>query len=194
MGLYVQGGKMVIRDGKVGTAQACCCPCAGSCNEENPCPDGCYCCGGQCQSQPCTSVVCLCQRVPIWNVTFYQEYDNVGDAASGAYEQYLLQYAAIEYAQQNGFECVDGTNFTFRFDEDTGKWFAAAYPLLASCCGAVNGDVCERSEVWENPLCQETNDPCNTNDQWTIEGPNNFCSRCVPNATCATADCTNPLP
>ena len=38
-------GKVVMRDDKVGTEQACCCnKCSGPCDEENPCPEGC-CCG-----------------------------------------------------------------------------------------------------------------------------------------------------
>ena len=37
-----------------------CCPppCSGSCDEENPCPEGCYCCDGQCQGEPCGGTCC----------------------------------------------------------------------------------------------------------------------------------------
>jgi hypothetical protein len=28
-------------------------PCSGSCDAENPCPEGCHCCGGECQDEPC---------------------------------------------------------------------------------------------------------------------------------------------
>lgn len=42
---------------KLATSDACCCspppPCSGPCDEENPCPEGCYCCDGQCQPEPC---------------------------------------------------------------------------------------------------------------------------------------------
>jgi hypothetical protein len=33
--------------------------CCGPCDEENPCPEGCYCCDGVCQSEPCEGVCCL---------------------------------------------------------------------------------------------------------------------------------------
>jgi len=42
--ITLQNGAIVLRDGKVGTEQACCCPkCSGPCDEENPCPEGCVC-------------------------------------------------------------------------------------------------------------------------------------------------------
>jgi len=49
MALTVQDGKLVFRDGAIGTEQACCCAkCTGPCDEENPCPEGCICCNGEC--------------------------------------------------------------------------------------------------------------------------------------------------
>jgi hypothetical protein len=47
--ITVQDGKLVLRDGVIGTEQACCCKkCEGPCDEENPCPEGCICCNGEC--------------------------------------------------------------------------------------------------------------------------------------------------
>lgn len=37
--------------------------CSGPCDEENPCPEGCYCCDGQCQSGPCDPKGACCERV-----------------------------------------------------------------------------------------------------------------------------------
>lgn len=53
MSLTVQNGSLVLRNGALGTGQACCCgeddqPCSGPCDEENPCPEGCICCNGEC--------------------------------------------------------------------------------------------------------------------------------------------------
>jgi hypothetical protein len=49
MALINQGGKLLLRDGKLGTGQACCCnKCSGPCDGENPCPPGCVCVDGQC--------------------------------------------------------------------------------------------------------------------------------------------------
>jgi len=47
--LTVQDGKLLLRDGKLGTEQACCCKkCEGPCDDENPCPEGCECVDGEC--------------------------------------------------------------------------------------------------------------------------------------------------
>jgi hypothetical protein len=52
--ITLQDGKIVIREGKVGTEQECCCEkCAGPCDEENPCPAGCSCVDGECVQIPC---------------------------------------------------------------------------------------------------------------------------------------------
>jgi hypothetical protein len=39
-------GQWLIVDGQLATDENCCCdpPCSGSCDEENPCPEGCECC------------------------------------------------------------------------------------------------------------------------------------------------------
>jgi hypothetical protein len=48
-------GQWLIVDGQLATDDNCCCapPCSGACDEENPCPEGCYCCDGVCQAEPC---------------------------------------------------------------------------------------------------------------------------------------------
>jgi hypothetical protein len=47
--ITLQDGKLVLRDGAIGTEQACCCKkCEGPCDEENPCPEGCRCEDGEC--------------------------------------------------------------------------------------------------------------------------------------------------
>jgi hypothetical protein len=44
-----QDGKPLMKDGKIGTEQECCCKkCQGPCDEENPCPEGCVCRNGVC--------------------------------------------------------------------------------------------------------------------------------------------------
>jgi hypothetical protein len=47
-------GKWLIVGGNLATDAACCCPpppppCEGPCDEENPCPEGCECCQGECR-------------------------------------------------------------------------------------------------------------------------------------------------
>ena len=49
-----QDGKIVFRDGKVGTQQACCCKkCSGPCDPEIPCPTGCTCWEDECVDCSC---------------------------------------------------------------------------------------------------------------------------------------------
>jgi len=59
-------GKWLIVGGQLATDAACCCPpppppCEGECDEENPCPEGCYCCEGECQSEPCEDPPTPCE-------------------------------------------------------------------------------------------------------------------------------------
>ena len=59
--ITIRDGKIVLRDGKVGTEQACCCDeCSGPCDSAGDCGTGCDCVNGQC--------VGLCVETPneIW--------------------------------------------------------------------------------------------------------------------------------
>lgn len=51
-------GKVILRDGKVGTEAACCCGggCSGPCEADGDCGDGCFCCDGQCEEIGCCCV------------------------------------------------------------------------------------------------------------------------------------------
>jgi hypothetical protein len=51
-------GKLILRDGKLGTGEECCCgvpppPCGASCGPSSPCPEGCECIGCLCVPQDC---------------------------------------------------------------------------------------------------------------------------------------------
>jgi hypothetical protein len=49
-------GKLLLVNGSLASSDTCCCndpPCSGPCDEENPCPEGCECCDGVCQAEPC---------------------------------------------------------------------------------------------------------------------------------------------
>jgi hypothetical protein len=49
-------GRWLLVNGALASSDSCCCndpPCSGPCDEENPCPEGCYCCDGVCQAEPC---------------------------------------------------------------------------------------------------------------------------------------------
>jgi hypothetical protein len=55
--IAVQDGKILLRDGAIGTEQSCCCKkCEGPCDAENACPEGCECVNGRCVTEcsgPC---------------------------------------------------------------------------------------------------------------------------------------------
>jgi hypothetical protein len=55
--ITVQDGQIVLRDGAIGTEQACCCKkCEGPCDENEDCAPGCRCLDGECVSEcsgPC---------------------------------------------------------------------------------------------------------------------------------------------
>jgi hypothetical protein len=55
--ITVQDGQIVLRDGAIGTEQACCCKkCSGPCEENEDCAPGCRCVDGECVEEcsgPC---------------------------------------------------------------------------------------------------------------------------------------------
>jgi len=56
--IYTFDGQWLLAGEGVATSGDCCCDdpppaCSGSCDEETPCPEGCYCCDGVCQEEPC---------------------------------------------------------------------------------------------------------------------------------------------
>jgi hypothetical protein len=57
-----QDGKVVFRDGAVGTEQACCCKkCSGPCEGDEDCAPGCVCVDGECVE--CNCVVFASQQI-----------------------------------------------------------------------------------------------------------------------------------
>lgn len=60
MSIRIFDGKWLLSGSQLATDDNCCCgdeppppQCSGSCDEENSCPGGCYCCDGECQEEPC---------------------------------------------------------------------------------------------------------------------------------------------
>lgn len=86
MAIVRSGGKIVSKDGKLGTGQACCCKkCEGPCDEENPCPEGCVCVDGQCvppTSGACCGWICDYLGDILWPEDWY-------DPESPNYQNYL---------------------------------------------------------------------------------------------------------
>jgi hypothetical protein len=53
--ITVQDGKILLRDGAIGTGQACCCGEPPECESDEDCPEGECCVDGQCGPCPCES-------------------------------------------------------------------------------------------------------------------------------------------
>ena len=54
MSLTVQDGRLVVRNGALGTTQACCCGgCSGPCESNGDCAPGCVCVDGECVTDAC---------------------------------------------------------------------------------------------------------------------------------------------
>ena len=51
--ITTENGKVVVRDGLVGTEQSCCCDGEPECRFNEDCGEGRYCCDGYCQDTPC---------------------------------------------------------------------------------------------------------------------------------------------
>lgn len=63
--LTVTNGNLLLRDGALGTEQACCCnKCSGPCSTDVDCGEGCFCCGGQCEEVGCCCVDLLTNPGP----------------------------------------------------------------------------------------------------------------------------------
>ena len=61
--ITLQNGRLVLRDGKIGTGQACCCGgCSGPCSALNPCGQGCA-----CDTSGSTSATSVCYQNGIPN-------------------------------------------------------------------------------------------------------------------------------
>ena len=61
MSIRTFNGRWLLVNGALASSDNCCCdnePCSGPCDDESPCPDGCYCCEGVCQKDPCVLGAC----------------------------------------------------------------------------------------------------------------------------------------
>jgi hypothetical protein len=63
--ITLQDGKLVLRDGAIGTEQACCCAkCSGPCDDNEDCAPGCECVDGECVPKNCSIKSCTIVPVP----------------------------------------------------------------------------------------------------------------------------------
>ncbi len=75
MKISTKDGTVQLKSGKPSAGDCCCRKCEGPCDNANPCPDGCYCCNGQCKPEPCEPPpVCEGPCVDCWEVLYACRY------------------------------------------------------------------------------------------------------------------------
>lgn len=102
--ITLQNGKLVLRDGKVGTGQACCCGgCSGPCSALNPCPQGCA-----CDTSGSTSATSVCYQNGIPNPAITSQASCEECATECDYiECTEYTYPGYVYVEE-GQECPEG--------------------------------------------------------------------------------------
>lgn len=122
MAVTIQDGKILVRDGKVGTEQACCCDRRGVC-----CVCGLY---GTCRASDNESAdleTTQEQLEAIWNFAGWR--DDADDIA--------------DWLQNNGYECVEVHSGGI-FIDDPSPWYpfkgySVFFPgVTARCCGSID--------------------------------------------------------
>jgi hypothetical protein len=120
--IAVQGGKIIIREGKIGTEQSCCCP-NNECKSDADCGDGRYCCDGTCQDSPCE---------PDCAASFFGQGWWTGSGREDLTT--LLQNAGYVDVTWTPREPFPGSGLPFT--DGCGQTF---YDVQASCCGETFG-------------------------------------------------------
>jgi hypothetical protein len=187
--LTSQDGKLVLRDGSLGTGQECCCSDA-------------------------IAVCCECQKVTLLEGIDTETFATQEEAFDRFDELRARQEAAVFIFDNYGWVCSSGTSYFVQFNEQTELWEVGHGSYFAYCCGSYNevsfnpdiyedwwnngGEfpeeqvpVCEPGEVWENATCFSVDEfgfPASENNCF------NECQQLRPGQSCENADCENPLP
>ena len=166
MTLASNNGKLILRDGKLGTGEACCCggcsgpcpagvsecapgcgckdsqcvPCSGPCDGENPCPEGCVCVDGECVPADCTGVIVgAYSGCQCWHAP---ENNAPGeDAAIACAQSACDQFWTPEYSQYacpEGYVITDCTLGPPQVDEACGGPDYYIVQVSVSCCPEEN--------------------------------------------------------
>jgi hypothetical protein len=99
-----KGGKPVLRDGQVGTEQACCCACVS----DDDCPEGQVCCDGVCQDPPCSPPPCEYRYICHETVysTYQASYNTELDCETSTIDNIPAQPADVVWVA--GWNCETG--------------------------------------------------------------------------------------
>jgi hypothetical protein len=146
--ITIQDGKLVLRDGAIGTEQACCCAkCSGPCDENEDCAPGCACVDGECVP---TGACCYCQ-----------EYSQRGGAGGGfstddvqdfiEWENTVKADAFREALLENGFSCVRVEPAFIADDSNEENVNVQESFIYATCCGTLDNENIVNVDLEEYP-------------------------------------------
>ena len=119
MSIRIYGGKWLLAGDGIATGGDCCCDsesCSGSCDEENPCPPGCYCCDGVCQAEECEPPTgACCAEDGTCSETTESECEGTWQGADTLCDEYDCESGCCDTVSINGClvsQCVRGYNST----------------------------------------------------------------------------------
>ena len=107
--LTVQDGKLVLRDGKLGTQEGCCCGGGGAC--------------------------CLCDSLTLYEDGFGNNFATEEEMIARVAQLTAEADAKVAIAVENGYECVGYEPITYVFNEENNAWETTGYQLQGRCCG-----------------------------------------------------------
>jgi hypothetical protein len=110
--LTVQDGKLVLRDGKLGTQEGCCCGGGGAC--------------------------CLCDSLTLYEDGFGNNFATEEEMIARVAQLTAEADAKVAIAVENGYECVGYEPITYVFNEENNAWETTGYQLQGRCCGGVS--------------------------------------------------------
>ena len=166
--LTSQDGKLVVRDGKLGTEQACCC---GEGNE--------------------TGVCCTCLDTGNNIIGNGNTFEIEEDAAQLASENNDLLQTILSFMQNNGHTCITFDE-SFYFQNEDGNWQVDVARATGRCCGTLDEDIEIYPFIYACIPDETSNRTCV--DGLTAAECNEQCGDFYANESCQNFDCSNPLP
>ena len=153
--ITLQDGKIVLRDGKVGTEQACCCGSGG-----DPCVPGCV-----CETYGCSSGGLSCgegeARGNEWLASIYQWVADQGLVAALEANGYTSISEQGDVSNLPGGTCTDENGNTIPYDPaihqpcilgnvqcDCCDVWTTFYGIYFNCCGEIDY---EAEPIWQSP-------------------------------------------
>lgn len=166
--LTVQGGKLLVRSGKLGVEQECCCTGGG------------------------TGACCTCLDTGNAIIGNGSTFDNENDAAQLASENNDLLQTILLFMQNNGHTCITSESSSY-FQNDEGNWQVNVAQAAGKCCGAIDETIEVYPFVYACIPDETSNRTCLggfTSQQCADACGEFFLGQACP----GPSECPNPLP